>query len=86
MTESTVTAELAGRLTFIAMHDLKGDYYNTLLKQIAAVSPAQIRMLIKQELNPANEIVVALGDKAHLDKAFAEAGIKDVKIVEPEYK
>ncbi len=30
----------------------------------------------------ANEIVVALGDKAHLDKAFAEAGIKDVKIIE----
>jgi len=30
--------------------------------------------------------VIALGDKAHLDKAFAEAGIKDVKIVEPDYK
>jgi predicted Zn-dependent peptidase len=86
MGESTVTSELAARLGFIAMYNLKGDYYNTLLQQIAAVSPAQIRALIKTELNPANEIVVALGDKAHLDKAFAEAGIKDVKIVEPEYK
>ncbi len=27
-----------------------------------------------------------LGDKPHLDKAFADAGIKDVKIVEPDYK
>lgn len=84
--ESTVTGELAQRLGFIAMHNLPTNYYNTLLQQIAAVSPAQIRALIKTELDPANEVVVALGDKAHLDKAFAEAGIKDVKIVEPEYK
>ncbi len=86
MGESTVTSELAQRLGFIAMYNLNGDYYNTLLQQIAAVSPAQIRALIKSELNPANEVIVALGDKAHLDKAFAEAGIRDVKIVEPEYK
>ena len=86
MGESTVTSEIAQRLGFIAMYNLKGDYYNTLLQQIAAVSPAQIRALIKSELNPANEIVVALGDKAHLDKTFADAGIKDVKIVEPDYK
>ncbi len=84
--ESTVTGELAQRLSFIAQHNLPPTYYNTLLQQIAAVSPAQIRALIKTELDPANEVVVALGDKAHLDKAFAEAGIKDVKIVEPEYK
>jgi hypothetical protein len=30
--------------------------------------------------------VVLLGDKAHLDKAFADAGIKDVKIIDPDYK
>jgi zinc protease len=86
MAESTVTAELAGRLGFLAMYNLKGDYYNTMLQQLAAVSPAQIRALIKTELDPNKEIVVALGDKAHLDKTFAEAGIKDVKIVEPDYK
>lgn len=86
MGESTVTRELAARLGFIAIYGLNGNYYNTLLQQIGAVSPAQIRALIKTELDPANEIVVALGDKAHLDKAFAEAGIKDVKIIEPEYK
>jgi len=84
--ESTVTGELATRLGFIAQHNLPPTYYNTLLQQIAAVSPAQIRALIKTELDPANEVIVALGDKAHLDKAFAEAGIKDVKIVEPDYK
>jgi hypothetical protein len=57
-----------------------------MLQQLAAVSPAQIRALIKSELDPNKEIVVALGDKAHLDKTFAEAGITDVKIVEPDYK
>ncbi|MDB4959777.1 MAG: peptidase, partial [Myxococcales bacterium] len=84
--ESTVTQELAQRLGFIAKFGLDTSYYNTLLQQIAAVSPAQIRALIARELDPSNEVLVVLGDKAHLEKAFADAGIKDVKIVEPEYK
>jgi zinc protease len=84
--ESTVTSELASRLTFIAEYGLAPNYYNTLLQQIAAVSPAQVRSLIKNELDPANEVVVALGDQAHLDKTFKDAGITDVKIVEPDYK
>ena len=44
------------------------------------------RALIKTELDPNNEVVVVLGDKAHVEKTFADAGIKDVKIIEPEYK
>jgi zinc protease len=84
--ESTVTQELAQRLSFIASYGLNVNYYNTLLQQIAMVSPAQIRSLLETELDPANEVVVVLADKAHLDKLFSEAGITDVKIVEPDYK
>jgi zinc protease len=84
--ESTVTGELAGRLGLISSFNLDGNFYNTLLQQIAAVSPAQIRALIKSELDPNNEVVVVLGDKAHVEKTFRDAGIKDVKIVEPDYK
>jgi predicted Zn-dependent peptidase len=84
--ESTVTYELAQRLGFISTYKLDPSFYNQLLQQIAAVSPAQIRALLKTELDPSNEVVVLLGDKAHLDKAFRDAGINDVKIVEPDYK
>lgn len=84
--ESTVTAQLAARLGFIAQHGLDADYYNTMLQLVAASSPAQVRTLLQSELDPAHEIIVVQGDKKHLDRAFAEAGIKDVKIVEPEYK
>jgi zinc protease len=84
--ESTVTSELAGRLGFMSMFGLDNKYYNSLLQQVSAVSPAQIRALIASELNPANEIIVIKGDKAHLDRAFSEAGLKDVKLVEPDYK
>lgn len=84
--ESTVTTELAGRLGTIAMYGLNENYYNTLLQQIAAVSPAQVRALIQHELNPANEVIVMLADKDHLNKTFADAGLNDVKIVEPDYK
>jgi len=84
--ESTVTNQLASRLGFIDRYGLPTTYYNTLLQQVAAVSTAQLKALIASELDPSNEVVVVLGDKKHLDKAFADAGIKDVKIVEPEYK
>ncbi|MEO6772785.1 MAG: insulinase family protein [Kofleriaceae bacterium] len=84
--ESTVTSELAGRLGFISEYNLDGNYFNTILQEIAAVSPAQIRALIKTELDPNNEVVVVLGDKAHVEKTFADAGITDVKIIDPDYK
>jgi zinc protease len=82
---STVTHELAFRLGLISIFGLNPNHYNTLIQQIAAASPAQVKALIKSELDPNNEVVVVLGDKAHLDKTFADAGLKDVKIVEPEY-
>jgi len=86
LSESTVTSELASRLGNIAQFNLDASYYNTLLQQVAAVSPAQMRALIKSELDPNTEVIVVLGDKKHLDKAFSDAAIRDVKIVEPEYK
>ena len=84
--ESTVTGELARSLGYISNYNLDGNFYNTVLQEIAAVSPAQVRALIKTELDPNNEVVVLLGDKAHVEKAFADAAIKDVKIIDPDYK
>ncbi len=84
--ESTVSAELAGRLGTIARFNLQPDNYDTLLKMIAAVSTAQIRALIQRELDPAREVVVTLADRATVEKAFVDAGMTNVKIVEPTYK
>ncbi len=84
--ESTMSAELAGRLGLIARYKLDPNYYNSLLQQVAAVSLAQVKALLAKELDPANEVVVVLGDRAAVTKAFADAGITDVKLVEPDYK
>lgn len=80
---STVTSELAARLGFIAIHDLSPDYYRRLLQQAAAASPAQIQALIRDELDPGHEVIVVLGDRAHLERAFAEAGITGARFVDP---
>lgn len=84
--ESTMSHELAGRLGQIARYNLPPNYYNNLLQQVAAVSLAQVKALIATELDPKNEVIVTLGDRASVVKAFADAGINDVKLVEPEYK
>src|SRR5262249_4305773 len=84
--ESTVTYELAGRLSRIAEFGLDANHYNTLLQQIAAVAPARLRAGISSELDRANAVDVRLADNGQFDKASTEAGLKDVTIVAPEYK
>ncbi len=84
--ESTMSSELAGRLGLIARYRLDPNYYNSLLQQVAAVSLAQVKSLLAKELDPANEVIVLLGDRASVTKAFTDAGVTDVKLVEPDYK
>ena len=82
--ESTVTAELAARLGFIAQFGLDEKFFNTMLRQVAVVSVAQIQALVQRELDPDREILVVLGDKPHLERAFKDAGVKGARLVEPE--
>ena len=84
--ESTMTAELANNLGTLTRFGLDPNWYNGLLQRVAAVSPAQIRALIAKELDPNNEVIVLMGDRTHVTKAFSDATIKDVKLVEPDYK
>ncbi len=84
--QSTVSGEMVARLGTIEMYDLPPNYYDQLIKQIAAVSPAQVKSLIAKELDPKNEIVVCLADRATLVRSFEEAGLDQVKIVEPDYR
>jgi zinc protease len=84
--QSTVSTELARRLGFISLFDLKPDFYNELLQRTAAVSPAQVMALIGSELQPENEVIVTKGTREGIEKTFTDAGIANVKVVEPEYK
>ncbi|MGE0549012.1 MAG: M16 family metallopeptidase [Kofleriaceae bacterium] len=84
--ESTMSMSLAARLGTISRYGLSTDYYNKLLQQLAAVSPAQVKALLKKELDPNYEIIVTMGDRPSVTKAFSDAGISDIKVVEPEYK
>lgn len=50
------------------------------------LSTAQVKALIARELDPRSEVLVTLGDRAAVTRAFAEAGIEGVKLVEPAYR
>jgi zinc protease len=80
--ESTLSAELAARLGQIARFHLDVGYDNTLLHQASVLSPAQVKDLLVRELDPAREVVVALGDRAAVTRAFAEASLAGVQLVE----
>jgi len=82
--ESTQSSELASRLGQIARFGLDPSYDSTLLRQASRMSTAQVKDLLAHELDPSTEVVVVLGDRASVTKAFADAGITDAKLVEPE--
>jgi len=84
--ESTLSTEMATRLGRIARFGVEPGYYNTLLRQTAALSLAQIKDMIAQELDPKNEVIVTLGDRDAVTRAFAEAGITDARLVDAEAK
>jgi zinc protease len=82
LAESTETLALAGRLASIAAYDLPADHHDTLIRYVAAVSPAQVKALLATELDPQFEIVGGMADRASLTRAFAEAGLSPVRYVE----
>ena len=83
LAESTDTRVMASRLASIAAFGLGPDYYDQLVKYVAAVSPAQVRAIIAVELRPELEVVVGMADRPTLEKAFREAGLARVRYVEP---
>jgi predicted Zn-dependent peptidase len=82
---STQSSELANRLGLIARFGLDPSYQTALLRQTAALSTAQVKNILARELAPESEVVVALGDRVAVTRAFADAGITDARLVEPSY-
>ena len=80
---STVSLNMAGRLTVIERHGLGVDYFDRLLEQVASVTPSQVKQLIAAELRPETEVVVCMADRATLEGAFRQAHLDNAKFVEP---
>ena len=78
-----VGQSLVATLATIAAFGLGPEHYDSLIKFVAAVSPAQVKALIESELDPKNEVLVCMADRKTLEKAFKEAGLTAVKYVEP---
>jgi zinc protease len=83
LVQSSETGALAARLATIAAYGLGPEHYDSLIKYVAAVSPAQVKALIASELDPKDEVLVCMADRRTLEKAFKEAGLTAVKYVEP---
>jgi zinc protease len=81
VTTATESSAMGDQLAQIARYGLPNDFYDKLVKQVAALSPAQVKALIETELRPELEVVVLLGTKPLLEKAFAGAGLKGATFV-----
>ena len=86
LNESTVSSELAWQLSEKARFGVGASFDNDLLRDAAALMPAQLRQLIARELDPRSEVLVLRGDRASVTRAFADAQIDDAKLVVPDSK
>lgn len=82
--QSTVTADVAGRLSFLSKYGLANDYYSKLMEETSALQPSAVQDLIQTELDPSREVIVLMGGREALENAFKTAGITAVKYVDPE--
>ncbi len=86
LAQSTESYTLASRLSQIARYGLDPDYSEKLARNVATVLPKQVKALMAIELDPSKEIIVNMADRATLDAAFTEAGLDNVRIVDPTTK
>lgn len=83
LAESTESYALAGRLTQIAQYGGAADQYDKLAREVANLTPAAVKAIMLKELDPKNEIIVNMADRATLDASFTEAGLNSVRIIDP---
>lgn len=81
LTNTTVSSAVGRKLARGARYNLPLGFYSQLLKQVAVMSPAQVKALIAQELAPAGEVVVALGGKSDVTTMFAAAKIDTPTVI-----
>jgi predicted Zn-dependent peptidase len=72
-----------GRLTFLAIHGLDDDFFDQILRRVAALSPEQVRELVQRELDPAHEVLVVTGAREPVMRAYADAGLAPPEIMAP---
>lgn len=82
LASSTSSVEIASRLEFISRYGLPDNYYDKLILMVAALSPEQVKMLVESELRPEGEVVVVLGPRAKVKRAFDEAGLTATRFVD----
>lgn len=79
---STVDSDTVGdELEFVTTHGLSFMDGRKLAAKIARMTPASIRALIGSEMARSRMIVMLSGGRAAVQRAFAEAGVKNVQVL-----
>jgi zinc protease len=76
LTRSSSSTDLARQLETLARYGLDEKFRDKLVKQIAKLSPEQVKQLVADDLRADREVIVVLGHRPGLERAFAELGIK----------
>ncbi len=82
LSDTGTTGSLTSQLGNIARYNLASDHYDKLLKFVGALSPAQVRLVLMNELRPETEVIGCLGPLAKCMAGYKKAGLEDATFIE----
>lgn len=65
---------IIGQLMYMAMHGLPGDYLETYVQKVLAVTPADVQSMAQKYLDPGRMTIVIAGDSAKIRKQIEPFG------------
>ena len=77
---------IAGILEEIAQFGLPADYLDTYLDQLQAVTPDQIARAMRAVVDPAERVVLIVGDRKSVEPKLKALGFKEIRIIDPDGK
>ena len=67
-------AGIIGQLEFINFHGLPGDYLNTYVRNVRAVTPAVVQQMTRKYIDDTKTAIIAVGDKKVIEEQLKPYG------------
>ncbi len=77
---------IAGVLVGIAQFDLAADYLDTYLGSLRATPDDQVRGVTVEVVNPADRVILVVGDRATVEPRLKALGFREIRLVDPDGK
>lgn len=78
------TGDVAGQLAPLVIHGLPLDWHESYVAKVGAVTQADVQRVARRRVDPANLVIVVVGDRASVEPAVRALNLGPVTVLAPE--